>query len=77
MNSIREEAKFARDETLRAIRILHDLILRSRNWENPFQDDISKGIGISIGVADTRILCKIYEYFPELNDLNDNDNLPD
>jgi hypothetical protein len=77
MNPSRKEAEFARDETLRAIRILHDLILRSKDWENPFQDDISKAIGISIGVADTRILCKIYEYFPDLNDLKGNDNLPD
>ena len=73
MNSIHAEAKIFRDETLRAIGILHDLILRCRDWENPLQEEISKGIGISIGVADTRILCKLYEYFPDLNDLSETD----
>jgi hypothetical protein len=72
MISMHDEAIFIRDETLRAIQILHSLILRSDTWDKKFQTDLSKGIGIAIGTADTRILCKIYEYFPDLNDLTEN-----
>jgi hypothetical protein len=71
MISMHDEAIFIRDETLRAIQILHSLVGKSETWDEQFQTDLSKGIGITIGTADTRILCKIYEYFPELNDLKE------
>ena len=74
MKLSRSEALVIREETLRAIAILHNLMLRSKDWENPIKDDLSKGIGISIGVVDTRILCKLYEYFPDINDLREDKN---
>jgi hypothetical protein len=71
MNINKKEAIKIKEICVRAIHEIHEISKYHIDWTDEFASEIRKGVGISIGTIDFRILKHIYEKFPELNDLKD------
>ena len=69
----RDLAIKARDRAIEAVRQLNSILALTKDWDDVSLAELHRGIGISIGLIDTELLCKIYDKYPDLDDLRINE----
>ena len=57
-----------RNVALHALREIFDLSKITTDWSGDLSEKLHRGIGVAVGVIDSRILQVIYEAFPDLDD---------